>query len=332
MALHSAIARTLVLCAGAAVLSSCATRPVTEGVTGLYSYWIAQAARCEIRDALIDLIVEGVRERQPDLAAYLARRDTHEKAYLEESSRFEGFLAKGIHGVKDPEVRSAILLYSQTLIAYEFDFNITHTNKAGGGMDLLSTVTRGTVSVGMGAGFEGERNTARNFKLIDLFGDILVSPPTIRECNTIRGTSKGKRSPNGAYPMAGSLNLREILDTFISLTQSANLVGNFVDKRDVPTFSETMKFTTIVSAGIDPVLELKPLGRRLEVKGADASFSVRRQDIHKLTLTFTLPPQGTTVTRKRNLQFEATLDELERQRIREIDAQTEEIRRRLLGF
>lgn len=316
------------------MLSACATRPVTEGVTGMNSYWIAQAARCEIRDSIINLVSEALAaDGRPDFARHLARRDTGEDADIEESRRFEDFLTKGIPAIKNPEISGALARYSQTIVAYEFDFNITQGSGVSAGADLLGTITRGTVTTPIGAAFEGQRNTSRNFKLIDLFGQMLTDRPTIRECNFLRRPPNARRIPNGVYPMAGTLNLREIIDTFISLTQSANLVGNFIDKRDVPTFSETMTFTTTLSAGFNPTLKMEPLKRGLEVEKAGINLTTRRQDVHKLTLTFTLPAQGgATVTRQRAEQAEAALDELERQRIRQIDAQTEEIRRRLLGL
>lgn len=304
---------------------------MTEGVTGTRSYFIAQAARCEIRDSLIDLLVGAVGTEDVVRARQLARRDTRDGADVEESQRFQTFLDSGYKSLRNTDIRETIQRYTATLVAYEFDFNITRTDEFGGDLDLLSTFTLGTLKTNVGGGFKGQRNTSRNFKLIDVFGDMLVNRPTIRECNALRRPPHKPRAPNTAYPMTGSLNLREILDTFISLTQSANLVGNFVDKRDVPTFSETMIFTTTISAGVAPTLELEPLGRSLEISNAKAGFGSSRLDVHKLTLTLTLPPQGKlTVAQQRSLQREAALDELERQRVRAIDADTEEIRRRLL--
>lgn len=320
--------RMLVHCAAAAVLASCGTRPQVDDVTGVNAFRIAQAIRCELRDALIELVA-GQYASAGDVAyaKSLRTRDFNSsEADEEESKRFvdlfkraksDAKAAQAIGGRPD-ELTAAILRYEQASVGYEFDLDLTRTNSFGGGIDLLGSFSRGTISASPGASFEGKRNAIRSFRLLDPFSTLLTNRPTIRVCNDLRTAEPQLRSPNGAYPIAGRLGLDRLLREFISFNQSANLVGP-VSSPTIPTMAETIEFTTTLGAGIAPELKLAPLGQAIEITGAKLSLSSSRVDRHKVVLTFSLPATEDSVTIQRSETSRAAIDELERQRLNRLD-------------
>lgn len=331
--------RALTLCAGAALLSACATRPVTEGVTGHTSYIIAQAVRCEMRDSVIDLLARRIAFMDEDDAKTFDRQSLSRGEALAEARLFEAFLGGGYRKYQNRSFNQVIEAYSKTFVAYQFTFDITSTDNLGGSIDLLSTFTRGTISTPIGASFEGERKAKREFVLADRFEELLTNIPTIRECNALRHEDPDLRQPNIAYPIAGKLNLREVVQNFFNLNQSANLVGNAAG--DVlPTQSDTLVFTTTLSAGADPKLTIRPLNRGTEVVGAELNLGRERVDVHQLVLSMNLPRQGMlTIAQQRSegdkaeyeRQQQAALNDLERQRVRDIEDENARLRRALLG-
>ena len=315
------------------MLSACATRPVTEGVTGINSYFIAQAIRCEMRDEVISLIADYVEQERPTEAAVLRFRDTRDAAEDAEARRFEEFLTRGYRALAHDELREAVELYKGIQLGYAFDFNITLENNIGGGLDLLGTFTGGKITTGLTASWNGKRNTVRAFTLLDTVEGLLTQRPTIRVCNELRRPPHQPRTANLAYPIAGTLELREIFETFISLNQSANLTDSDPKSPNIPTLTETMNFTTTLVAGVKPALEISPLRNKgLEVKGGNLDLKAGRTDVHKLVLTLNLPAKGFALTAEtRNQQEAAAIDEIQRQRDRELQSDATRLRL-LLGL
>jgi hypothetical protein len=320
-------ARALTLCAGTALLSACATRPDIESSTGLNAYEIAQAVRCELRDGVVELVAEQYRAAGVSGAEVLGRRNfTDPDAYKHESERFKKLFtdarakarADAARGEKTDELTTAVLIYGEAAVAYDFELDLKNTNNTGGNLGLLQTLTAGMIVATPDASFEGQRRATRTFRIVDRFDELLSNHPTIRECNALRRTAPSTQSANGIYPIAGLLRLDRLLREFISFNQSANLVGPKGSEAN-PTMTETIEFTTTLKAGIEPVLTLIPVKRGLEVTGAKLTLRTERYDRHKVVVTFTLPKRDSTVTRDRSETEQAAIDELDEQRDRQLD-------------
>lgn len=330
------------LCAGAAVLSGCGTRPVTQSVTGLDTYRIAQAIRCEMRDAAINLSLQRIARSDETLAAqlnrdYLANRypgkpgeqvDPSHVAWLRaeyESEQFSLLLSGQLKPRNDIEFSDALEIYRNIFIAYSFSFDLSQTHDAGGGIDLLSTFTKGVVTSPLTASFKGKRQSKREFILADKVGELLVDRATIRQCNVLREELGTNLPPNGAYPIAGKLDLREILLNFINMNQAANLVGKTAT--DItPTQTDTLTFTTTLKTGLKPKLEITPIKIGTEVKGSALDFSVERVDEHKVTIAMNLPKRDETVTKGRNAKEQAAYVEQRTSALEAIEIQRKEDR------
>lgn len=332
---HELVVRIWVLLSASTVITGCATRPTTKDVTGYKIFHIAQAVRCELRDAALNIYADAVGDLQPNLARFsrgLSLRDfqsddSAEKEALRIDSSFKiisSSIQNGTAGEDDHAKIAAILRYLGGSLAYDFDLNMRKTDDVGAGVDLLSTFTGGTVKLSPGVSVKGKREATRTFRVIDKFGELLTNLPTIRECNDLRRNSPSLGSPNRLYPIAGSLGLGDLLREFISFNQSANLVGP-KDKEKIATMTEAIEFTTTLTAGVEPKLTLVPLGRSLEVTGAPFTLKTERYDRHKVTLTFTLPERQVKDAVARSEAEIAAIEALDEQRKRSNDDNAREI-------
>lgn len=342
--------RALLLCAGAAVLSGCGTRPDIESSTGANAFLIAQAIRCEMRDGLKGVFADATDSAGEDeigkVGGSATKKDAYDRLANEmrrrahrepeaESLFFKDFFASMKIGAAavgptapvtdEEELQVSATRYANAAIGYEFDLQLKDTNDVGGSIDILSTLTGGTIPLSPGADLKRTRKATRTFRLLDTFEGLLTNIQTIEVCNSLRGSPPKERVQNSIYPIEGSLRLERLLREFVSLNQSANIVGS-KDKPDIPIMAETLVFSTTLTAGLTPTLKLKPLGSGTEITGAKLDLKAERFDEHKLTLTFTMPERKRPLADERSdVELEA-LKELDRQRRRELDDDVRGIR------
>jgi hypothetical protein len=312
----------LAKCIGLAIFSivaaACSIRPIPPDVTRHSTYLIAQRIRCEFRVAIKDLVQKALIQEYRGIADELA----------DGRLGYDAFFKKRLVTL-DPVTRGMIERYRAAVIAYDFDFDISEENNLSGGIGLTDLLSRGPLTLGITAKDERKRQDKRNFKLVDQFEELTTSPVMDRVC--VRdGLSIADR--NHSYPIDGSLNLAEMLGSFISLVQSANLIGDSGNATSIPTFADTLTFTTTLSGTINPKLTLTPAGSALQISSAELSVTKARIDTHKLIVALTLPSAAgpRTVAQSRSELERAAVFELERQRVKAIDADTEAIRRSLL--
>lgn len=262
--------RTSLMCGAGlfcVVLTGCATKPVPSDVTGLTSYAIVQQIRCEARDAIRAFATSSLAEYQPILSEHLKRNPAD----------FVGMDFRKL----DEATRRVFERYDQGAIGYDFTFDITEKNKVGGGIGLGRGFSTGPLTIGFRADNNLERQNTRTFRSADTFLFLATQMPE-RFCSEVR------KGTNWQYPISGSIGLRETLATFISLNQSANLVGPDTAP-DIPTLVDTIEFTTTVSGSVSPKVELEPISQALRIKGADITLSGERIDKHKVVVGLTLP-------------------------------------------
>lgn len=303
-------------------LVSCATRPLPGNITRYDTFRIALKIRCELRDAI------------QDSAKALLKVYGHSKVLGDLESgvlSYGKFVDSGVDSLDEIPKRLANR-YFQAVIAYEFEFDITEENNLSGGVGFLDILSRGQLTLGISGKKDRKRQNKRNFKAVDNFGDLISNRAMNRLCKEF----DGDRRKNSFYPISGYLGLREVVDTFISLNQSGNLVGNTKETLSIPTLADTLTFTTTISGTVNPVVKLNAVGTGFQLSGASLKAVSTRVDTHKLVLALTLPAVKITregfpvpVAVERNQLEKAAIIELERQRIKEIDSDTEQIRDRL---
>jgi hypothetical protein len=335
--------------------------PDTEEVTALDTSGISLAVQCEMRDAWVDVLVGGIARlpanqavaatmtRQALLAAYpvgnsLSEQDLDNWRAENEARTFETFLARGYRTLprKDPELEFAVETYSNVFITMKFVFDLTQSNDAGASVDLLTVVSRGTLTSPIGGTIAGKHQAKLEKVTGTRVADLLTNRPVIRICNKYR---KGETPPNLLYPIAGNLNLKNDVQGFITDNQSGNLIGQYSDadllsainNTPVPSINKTYTFQTTLSGGLsDAKLELAPRASGTSVKLAQFTLSGSRVDVHKLILVLQLPNvQSLTVAQARNRQEAAQLAQQlnssakELQRIEERDKVSSELLRLL---
>ena len=160
--------------------------------------------------------------------------------------------------------------YRTASIAYEFEFDITENNVAGAGAVFAWPFTAGG-SFGLDAGGSVDRTRAnvRNIRITDRFDELRAMrcdapPPRI----------------DALYPVVGDIGTYEVVRTFIALQQADNpRVG------DVFTFSDKLRFTTVLQGHLTPTLTLVPLADQFRLAQVNGTLSGLRRDIHAVTLT-----------------------------------------------
>lgn len=182
------------------------------------------------------------------------------------------------------DATGVISRYKDTLIGYDFYFNIVENNDASAGADILHTFTRGALGFRADAALLRERETEKGFRVVDSFGR-LATGVSNEYCNFL------PTGYNYLFPMTGRLDLRGEAQEFLSLNQSANLADKEGGGEIARSYFKR-KFTTTQSAGLKPDLGLTPRGLDWDLAGVDADVSAKRKDIHQVTVVFLLPAAG----------------------------------------
>lgn len=251
-------------------LTACAIPPDVEDVTGVDTYEIVRRVRCEMRDAIRELARSAIARRDERLAATLAT----DKDFL----KFE-FASLG------SDSKEIIGLYKDTLIGYDFSFDITENNSASANTSVLHNFARGTLGINVGAINDRERNNIETFRTIDSFQKLSLGVGN----DYCWGSIPSK--PNYTYPITGGLELKRYVKKFLDLNQSGNL-SDAVGGDDISKYTVSLKFTTLLSAGISSDLDLPSRVRSWEIIGLDASVNNVRKDIHQVSIVFLLPAGG----------------------------------------
>ena len=163
--------------------------------------------------------------------------------------------------------------YKTASIAYEFTFDIREDNKAGadatwrlpytlGANDFFQLFAKGN--------FDRIRNTNRNFKIIDSFEELYHT-----DCSQVQ-----PQPENLIYPISGEIGMYEVVKTFIKTQQINN-----ANAGEVFTYSDTLTFTTLLSAGVQPSVVISPLPDRFRLASANGDFSASRKDIHTVVVS-----------------------------------------------
>jgi hypothetical protein len=316
--------RLLLVCSVSIGTAGCAIHPLPEDVSGYNTYQIVSKIRCEAREAVRKIAVEYIRRRNPHIAAGLENR----------TIRYKNF----DRNLVDLRTQVGLERYDRGAIAYDFTFDITEKNNVTANADLTRFLSRGPLNIGLSAGNERERQNSRNFRIVDTF-EGLINLDSDDYCRYY------EERANFTYPITGAIGLSETIATFVSLNDAGNLAGQ--EGSNIPALSDTIEFTTKISGGVNPIITLSPLGRQLQLVKAAFDANVSREDIHKVVVAVTLPPDpteqevaivsgrrvGRVRTRQGKLSTEnRAVQELDYQRRRGIDDRFDRFRRRIEGI
>jgi hypothetical protein len=256
-----------------AILAGCAIHPLPEDVTRSTTIDIAQKIRCEGRQALDNLSVRFLRQSayQPILDA----ADRIEAGQLNVTDFMLGPKYRAVVAHLEPQLMDLFLAYTMTAATFDFDFLILEENNNQAAANFGMPLGYGMFSLGnVNAGAKFDRQNDRKFQLTNSFYDLHNIPRD--KCTDIAA-----KIGNVIYPITGKIGLEEVFETFITLDSKDSLVTNTTTR-----FSDTLTFTTVLTAGAAPKISLTPGPlNRLKLADATLTLSETRNDQHKVTIT-----------------------------------------------
>lgn len=261
-------------------LAGCSIHPVQRDVTGFRTVDIVDRIRCEtrlaIQDKAIDLLINLPEEKD---------RDGRARAIAQELRRHRGEAWDFDPGLLPTKPQQAFYRrYVGTGIAYDFTFDITEGNKAIGAADPVRLITGGTAGIGVGATGDYSRNNSRHFVMSDTFDNLLRSKTL--PC------ADDYQSSNYAYPIAGTIGMSELIDTFIDLNEDKQLAPGANSR----VFADTMLFLTTLSGSVSPHIVLSPMGNRWGLAPpTNLALSSSRIDKHTLIVGLSMDPPKSDV-------------------------------------
>ena len=258
------------VCSTSLWLCACATHPLPEDVAGLNTLGIVKQIRCEARRAIVTAA-----------ARFIKGKGTEESKQIGQDLEDDKIDFADLDQRKlDPFTRFFIQKYSKAAIAYDFTFDITEDNDTSTAIDFLDTFTHGMASLGLKAEADRQRETIRNFRVSDTWGELAKE----------KGRCSQAAPPEEAlYPVSGTIGLAEVITTFVDLNEFQHLTGqNAKDK--VPVLADTFNFQTTISGSAAPKITLSPVKRGFRVSDAALTASGSRKDIHKVIVALSLDP------------------------------------------
>ncbi|WP_326872604.1 hypothetical protein [Bosea sp. (in: a-proteobacteria)] len=253
----------------AVVSGGCSIHPVPDYIGPDKTINIAKRIRCEARDAVKTAFISKARS-SPSLKT---------RAYAEALAAEKTPITKIDYAALDDQTAAFFRKYDGAGIAYDFRFDITESGGAGGDLDLLRTISGGSISLGVNARSDLMRQNLRTFLLNDTFIGLLTTM-TAGHC---QGYETGE---NWLYPITGSIGLAEMVKAFIQIDET----GAFVPRegQDAATLIDTLEFTTQFSVSAQPSLVLAPAGRRWQTTGlsaGQAGIGAGRIDKNKVAIS-----------------------------------------------
>lgn len=250
-------------------LSGCAITPLPDDLPGVSTTQIVQKIRCETRHALAEYLRANLAFPKDDPYARQVAASWSGDDY-----------AKNIEFEKlTPRMRSYLEYFQSSAIVYDFSFNVTETNNTNGDFDIIRTVTRGALSLGLKAGADLSRSNIRTLASSDTFRGLLMEV----ENDYCEKAAKGV---NFAYPITGKIGMDEKIQNFVDLTLFNGLTGK--EGKGSPTTVDETEFVTKISGSIAPKAELTNA-----LKAGSVTYEASRTDKHKVIIGLSIPADVT---------------------------------------
>jgi hypothetical protein len=162
-----------------------------------------------------------------------------------------------------------------TTIGYEFTFKIEEDNDAPSA-DLEITENRisgSKLTLAANASATLHRENKRAFIALE-------------DLSTVDGAdcSAAAQQANWLYPITGATGMAEVVQSYLKLQLLTDLKNTGGTHFDDAVFSDALTYTTILSAGINPTLELKAGVGSLRLTKASITGTAKRMDQHDVTV------------------------------------------------
>jgi hypothetical protein len=257
------VMRSLVIACAALVLAGCSVRPIPDDVSSVPTEDIVRSMRCETKLAVRSEIAGGLKKiGLPDMVPDNVLQPQNMALIRQRDKQLGDNLAE------------RMLAYSLVAIAYEFDFSITEDNGLGASAGFSLPFSNGLFGLAAKSDLVRRRDGKRVFKTAEQFKDLV-------KLNCDRdGKAFEVRDKDLVYPITGSIGMTKAIHTFIELSEQGGAEKFFTD---------TLTFTTSVSASITPKLTLSPVPNSFRLVSLDGNASAARTDVHKVTISLAFP-------------------------------------------
>ena len=265
---------------GLCLLAGCSIHPLPDDVSPIPTENIIASARCEARLGLAEAIESYFRDQ--GITGFDPNRLADDLPRM-----------KQLYG-RDPLWAARIKDYEDFLkigVAYDWRFEITEKDNADGAFNFkLPFVHPGLFDLTGSAFLHKTRLAKRTFKTGDTFAvllkqdyyDFCRGDPSQVAANSIP-VGPIPRDPNILYPITGSIGLRKVINTFLSIDSQGGAGESFVDE---------LTFTTEVSGTVNPSITLAPMTHSFRLASANVTLNASRLDIHMVTISLVKPNSG----------------------------------------
>ncbi|MEH3063114.1 MAG: hypothetical protein PGN33_10280 [Methylobacterium radiotolerans] len=281
--------RYATIAAATIAVSGCSIYPVVQESTGSDTYTVVKHVRCEARDAIASKLISIAAQNYAKVRAY---KNLTGQAFA------DSLLPGGPEKIwtvdwrfLDPRLRANWNYYARASISYDFTLDIEEQNNQDVTLDFTATKFATASKLPFSLNNDRLRQVQRNFRVYDQWVDLFRNPRWHTYCSDI------ERGPNFLYPIAGTLNIRDMVRQFVDLNQSGNL-GGLKDPDAIfskqlsdvsPTMSDTATFTTKIEANADPAAIVGPVLKRYTLTDFSLKFDNYRRDMHKVIIVMSLP-------------------------------------------
>jgi hypothetical protein len=257
----------------AAGLAGCSLYPIPDDVISINTEDIARHARCEIRSAIIDLVIEqGFDNGRGALLVTEDQVIAFIKATQAKAKKLEN-LSQSEKNKRFSKSEKDLLTLANVAAVYTFDFNITENDNASGTAAFKLPFTAPKVfDLSANASLNLTRQGQRNFSAQDKWSDLITKP---ERCRDIR-----PRPGNIVYPLDGSIGVGRVVRTFVDIANQGGAKDSFVD---------TLIFTTLISGGANASIKLDAVPHSFRLVSATVGLNGSRLDVHKMVLSLVFP-------------------------------------------
>lgn len=284
------ILRLLWICGVASIGAGCATHPLPQDTTRRNTFQIVERLRCEARDAVIAALVKELRYRATKVEGSkrqqlltLAKRidDPNEPTFIVDfvddyESKYQSLLP--------PRTQHLIERYRKSTIAMDFDFDITENDDNTIDVGFRDPSPMKLFTLGLAGGHKKRRQGERAFQVTFVFDALLRGKDEDAKDGrelAMQCAGENIKVPNFVYPIAGSIGLKETIQTFLD-------VADGVGYSNAKDFMDTLTFTTELYGNGDPKLMITSASKSFHIDGVSGTNKASRVDMHKVVVALAL--------------------------------------------
>jgi hypothetical protein len=255
-------------------LGACSIHPIPKDVTGYGTATVVRKIRCEARDAIRNVVLEILHQggRHKDIQEIADDFSWHQMSFT-------------------PWEQTKLNDVQNIGIVYDFSLQGDETDDLTFNASILEPLKNGMATFAPTLGNKTERSNVRAFTVSDSFTSLWNLGRKKDDKNHCKFGTSAPSSPNYEYPIAGRIGLDEMVQTFVRLAVSGDIVAQedptatvAINPSGAPTMVDTLIFTTTVNAGLAPSISLTPGGTAVQLTSASLNGTVMRVDTHKVVI------------------------------------------------